>query len=43
MYVKVVYIVTKCHKKECRYVKKNEFCDKMSKKNGRGDAAALNM
>ena len=36
MYVKVVYIVTLCHRNECGIVKKMTFSDKMTKKNGGG-------
>ena len=36
MYVKFVYIVSKCHKNSTRMRKKMSFCDKMAKKNGGG-------
>ena len=36
MYVKVVYIVSNCHKNSTRIVKKMSFRDKMAKKSGGG-------
>lgn len=36
MYVKVAYIMTKCHTNWCGIVKKMTLCDKMTKKSGGG-------
>ncbi len=36
MYVKVVYIMTNCHKNSARMQNKMSFSDKMTKKSGGG-------